>query len=182
LLAVPQSAGAQTCALPGQWAGPYLWNVALPSPPADWHEIGHAMLLLTGQAAGQVLLWAYDGACTAQTALFYLFDPANPTNLTTLTQTPPLPSDIFCSGHMFRPDGTIVAAGGLPLPCPQSCSPTQQPPTTGAQAYTFNPATLQWTQTASMQWPRFYPTLFGVQSHPAIAPGDPVAIAGTIDY
>jgi hypothetical protein len=83
---------------------------------------------------------------------------------------------------MFRPDGTIVAAGGLPLPCPQSCNPTQQPPTTGAQAYTFNPATLQWTQIASMQWPRFYPTIFGVQSHPAIAPGDPVAIAGTVDY
>ena len=170
---------AQQPCKPGQWAGPFPWGIgssACPPQPTSciFHELGHAILLLTGPNAGKVLLWAYMHDSTSYTALFYLFDPANPTNLAIINQNPPLSANIFCSSHIFRPDGTIVAAGGV---IEGSC-----PPLTAKESWLFNPATSQWSALPLMNYFRFYPTIVPVHLHPNMAAGDPLAIGGTPDF
>ena len=97
----------------GQWAGPYDWGVIPPSAGQTFQgEFSHAALLLTGPAAGNVLLWHLH--TQNQTTLSYLFDPSIPSNMKVLTQT--LGSNIFCSAHSFDADGKLVVVGGQPGP------------------------------------------------------------------
>ena len=70
-----------------------------------------------------------------------------------------LGGDLFCAGHSFLADGTLLAAGGtykyegnlfgLPIP-----------PFRGLdQSYVFNPSTERWTRKEDMAKGRWYPTL-----------------------
>lgn len=60
------------------------------------------------------------------------------------------PLDLFCVGHSFRANGTLLAAGGT----------LQYDPFYGSTAtLVFNPVTEQWTQIQSMNSGRWYPTV-----------------------
>ena len=76
-------------ALVGQW-----------SPVIDWPVVSvHTHLLPTGD----VLFWAYDDSDG-----FYRWDPA--TEAVTVAADPV--RNVFCSGHSFLPDGSLLISGG----------------------------------------------------------------------
>ena len=74
------------------------------------------------------------------------------------------PSDIFCSGHSFLPDGKLVVAGGT----------LQYDPFKGLRdTYLFDPAQEEWRRVQQMTDGRWYPTLV------TLGNGRVLAISGT---
>jgi len=74
------------------------------------------------------------------------------------------PSDIFCSGHSFLPDGKLVVAGGT----------LQYDPFKGLRdTYLFDPAQEEWRRVQQMADGRWYPTLV------TLGNGRVLAISGT---
>ena len=119
----------------GEWAAPIDWPVVAT----------HNHLL----PSGQVLSWGRYGDPR-------LWDPA-----TGVFATFPAPSNVFCSGHTFLPDGRLLVAGGhitddhgLP------------------DANIFDAATRAWTTVAPMSKGRWYPT------STTLPDGEVVTVAG----
>ena len=70
------------------------------------------------------------------------------------TMTMPVtPTDVFCAGQAFLPDGRVLVAGGT----------DRYDPFVGLQsALLFDPQSEQWTFVQAMKWGRWYPTLVGL--------------------
>jgi Domain of unknown function (DUF1929) len=186
----------QSPAVVGQWSGPWDWGVI--NPPN--FEFGHAVLLLNPPNAGRLLIWYIPGTGTTYTAIW---DPVVPQSLGGIAS---VSTNIFCSSHTHRSDGTILVCGGEPgavsppppgcltypvdpQPCtipgwapgqiPQQCWPC----TAIQQSWLFDPVTGTWTQRPSMNQSRYYPSQVaapgGVLTN--LAAGDPIVIGGTQD-
>ncbi|MDZ4805830.1 MAG: galactose oxidase-like domain-containing protein [Candidatus Eisenbacteria bacterium] len=133
--ACPQSPRQEPQASSGEWAAPIDWPVVA----AHLHQL----------PSGQVLSWGRIGDP-------WIWDPA-----TGVFTAIPVPTNVFCSGHTFLPDGRLLVAGGhitdhhgLP------------------DANLFDAATRTWTAVAPMGKGRWYPTTT------TLANGEVVAVAG----
>ncbi|MBV8674325.1 MAG: DUF1929 domain-containing protein [Acidobacteriaceae bacterium] len=126
----------------GQWTSVQTWPFMAT----------HAHLLPNGQ----VLFWPS----------FELGD--NPTLWNPVTNgfsSPPVaPYNIFCSGHSFQPDGTLLVTGGH-----NGSSGYGYP-----YATVYDPVKSVWTQIASMSSARWYPT------NTTLANGDVLVVSGEI--
>ena len=105
----------------GEWAA-----------PIDWPVVAVHLHLLP---SGQVLSWGRIGDP-------WMWDPA-----TGVFTTFPAPSNVFCSGHTFLPDGRLLVAGG-------HITDNHGLP----DANVFDAATRAWTAVAPMSKGRWYPT------------------------
>ncbi len=105
----------------GEWAA-----------PIDWPVVAVHLHLLP---SGQVLSWGRIGDP-------WMWDPA-----TGVFTTFPAPSNVFCSGHTFLPDGRLLVAGG-------HITDNHGLP----DANLFDAATRAWTAVAPMSKGRWYPT------------------------
>ena len=133
--ACPPSPRQEPQATAGEWA-----------PPIDWPVVAAHLHLLP---SGLVLFWGRIGDP-------WTWDPA-----TGVLTTIPVPSNVFCSGHTFLPDGRLLIAGGhitdhhgLP------------------DANLFDPVTRSWTAVAPMSKGRWYPT------STTLANGEVITVAG----
>ena len=144
----------------GEWSGVFNWTNQFASAGPD-DEIAHAAYLATGLHARKVLLFNFFSG--GNTTRCWLMDPQSPQELIEIQQT--LDSNVFCGGKSFRPDGTLLVAGGYP-PGAQSPAPTE--------SYVFDPDALgivqpgpPWPGIAEDPWvagpltnvPHYYPTL-----------------------
>ncbi len=87
-----------------------------------------------------------------------------------------LPSDVFCTGHAFLPDGRLVVAGGTRRYDHQWFG-LGIPPFRGAdRAYAFDPSTEAWTRLPNLGRGRWYPSLAGLPD------GRILAVAGLTKY
>jgi hypothetical protein len=132
----PQIPRQEPQASSGEWAA-----------QIDWPVVAAHLHLLP---SGQLLSWGRIGDP-------WIWDPA--TGVFTIL---PVPTNIFCSGHTFLPDGRLLVAGGhitdhhgLP------------------DANLFDAATRTWTAVAPMSKGRWYPTTT------TLADGQVIAVAGT---
>ena len=144
----------------GQWSTVYNWSTQFASAGPD-DEIAHAAYLATGLHAGKVLLFNFFSG--GNTTRCWLMDPQSPDSLIEIQQS--LNSNVFCGGKSFRPDGTLLVAGGYP-PGAQSPAPRE--------SYVFDPDALgivqpgpPWPSISEDPWipgpltnvPHYYPTL-----------------------
>ncbi|HKQ25394.1 MAG TPA: galactose oxidase-like domain-containing protein [Burkholderiales bacterium] len=134
--ACPPSPRQEPQASSGEWAA-----------PIDWPVVAAHLSLLP---SGVVLSWGRIGDP-------WIWDPA-----TGVFTTIPVPTNVFCSGHTFLPDGRLLVAGGhitddhgLP------------------DANLFDATTRTWTAVAPMSKGRWYPT------STTLANGEVVAVAGS---
>jgi len=140
---------------------------------SNFREIGHAALIPVGQYAGQILLWNYDVE-SSQTTKSFLVNPLVANCGPALTELPQtLASNLFCSGHTFLPDGSLVAVGGFPAGSSSHNA-----------AFRFNPRALNgvgstppptpwqpWPSTGSvMTLPRYYPTALLLNRRSLLSP------------
>ncbi|HSV82249.1 MAG TPA: galactose oxidase-like domain-containing protein [Ramlibacter sp.] len=114
----------------------------------------HSHMLPTGN----VLIWPGDQGISGDDGR--LLDP----NTQILSHTPKADYDLFCSGHAFLPDGTLLVAGGhiannVGL----------------AKASRYNPANNSWIVLPDMNAGRWYPTVT------TLANGDALVVSGDID-
>lgn len=154
-------AGLGTCQVTLTQAQAVVAGFALsaPSPKATQGEWGplfttpvialHLNLLPTGK----VLLWGHRGQP-------YLWDPAGADPNTAYKQVS-ISTELFCSGHTFLADGTLLVSGG-------HISNHHGLPDVNL----FNPSTEQWTQLPPMRYGRWYPTSV------VLSDGKVVTIAG----
>ncbi|MCU1296839.1 MAG: Kelch domain protein [Acidobacteriaceae bacterium] len=131
---------------------------------------------VTGQFSAQQS-WPYKGVHlhflpkTGQvlfSASFSLGDIPQFWNPATAAITPATPAsfNIFCGGHSFLPNGTILWAGGLGG-CGSGCGVRN--------AAIFDPVANAWTELSNMNAGRWYPT------NVTLANGDVLVISGQID-
>ena len=109
-------------------------------PLGQWSPVIDAPIVqvhLSLLVSGKVLSWG-----GANGELPYLWDPA-----TGAFTEVPAPSNVFCAGHGFLPDGRLFVAGG-------HISADQGTPDTNV----FDPATGAWQALAPMAQGRWYPT------------------------
>jgi hypothetical protein len=133
--------------------------LSAPSPKATQGEWGplfttpvialHLHLLPTGR----VLLWGHVGQP-------YVWDPSGADPNTAYKQVS-TSTEVFCSGHTFLADGSLLVSGG-------HISNDHGLPDVNL----FNPSTEQWTQLAPMHYGRWYPTSV------VLGDGQVVTIAG----
>lgn len=136
---------------PGSWSAPFSTDVVAI----------HAAMLNTGQ----VLMWFSDepfGSGTGSRA--ELWNPI--TNALTQVQLP-YTYDIFCAGSSFLQDGRLLVTGGRD----DSKNGEYGIP----ESTLFTPSTSQWTQAASMNYARWYPTNVELQD------GTTLVFSGTDD-
>ncbi len=116
----------------GQWDAPVAWDIV----PLHMH------LLPTGK----ILAWGRFENGTMMMANPRLWDPAAGPPTTAIT----VPADtmLFCAGHGFMADGTLMVSGGHKLD-DRGLDVTNF----------FNPATQQWTAGPKMAKGRWYPTV-----------------------
>jgi hypothetical protein len=134
-------------------------TVTSPSPTGQWTSVqtwpfmaAHAHLLATGK----ILFWpSFDNGNNPT-----LWDPVANTFSTALRAA----YNIFCSGHSFLPDGTLLVTGGH-----NGSSGYGYP-----YASIYNPTQDSWTQTPNMQDARWYPT------NTTLANGDVLVVSGEI--
>jgi hypothetical protein len=87
-----------------------------------------------------------------------------------------LPADLFCSGHAFLPDGSVLVAGGTRL-YDRLKFGVGVPPFRGhASTCLFDPETETWSSVSKMRRGRWYPTLL------PLADGSILAAAGLGQY
>lgn len=80
-----------------------------------------------------------------------------------------LPSDVFCSGHAFLPDGRLLVSGGTRL-YDRLRFGVGVPPFRGSdRSYVFDPTTEEWESLPNMQRGRWYPTLVGLPDGAVLA-------------
>ena len=114
---------------------------------------------------GKILMWQDDNPSgprgSGADTVAYVWDVgANTFTLVNNSQV-----DIFCSGHSFLPDGTLLVAGG------HNVSDNNGTNTTNL----FNPATLTWTLSPfTMRQGRWYPTVTSLPS------GEALVVSGNI--
>jgi hypothetical protein len=126
----------------------------------QWSPVSEAPIVqvhLNLLVSGKVLSW---GGPTGQPP--YLWDPA-----TGAFTAVPAPSQLFCSGHSFLPDGRLLVAGGHII---------DGHGTGGlglANTNVFDPATGVWQALPKMAKGRWYPT------NTTLPSGEVVTIAGT---
>ena len=135
-------------------------NLGQWSAPQSLGMIGiHAALLNTGN----VLLWGYPIGRAGGPAPARIW---NPTTNAVTDLTLPFPTDIFCAGQSFLPDGRLLVDGGL--------NDGQFPADAGIPNTTFfNPASSTWTVGPPMANARWYPSTV------RLANGNILALAGT---
>jgi hypothetical protein len=98
--------------------------------------------------SGQVLMWYSDMPFNSGTgSRAELWNPT--TNSLTEVQLP-YTYDIFCAGSSFLPNGQLLVTGGR--------DDSKKGEYGIPESTLFNPATSQWTQAASMNYARWYPT------------------------
>ena len=160
----------------GEWSCLLDWRTVLDGAenhPID--EIAHAALLPTGLHAGKVLLWNYQTAETATRT--FLFDPlapgCDPSALQELETA--LSTNFFCSGHTFLPDGSLLVAGGMPLPS----APGGSTLLVSEKVLRFSPRGLTWVPMPDMNVPRFYPTPVLLNRKPLSISGEPWETPGS---
>jgi hypothetical protein len=119
------------------------WSPVIDAPIVQVH--------LNLLVSGKVLSWG-----GANGLLTYLWDPA-----TGAFTEVPAPSNVFCAGHGFLPDGRLFVAGG-------HISADQGTPDTNV----FDPATGAWQALPPMARGRWYPT------NTTLPSGDVVTMAG----
>jgi WD40 repeat protein len=108
----------------GRWDAPISWSaVAI-----------HASVLPNGR----VMTWGRSDHAPL------IWDPANPASFTNTAR----PSDLFCSGHAFLPDGRLLVAGGHSGTDNQGIRDTE----------IFDYRTNSWTDGPDMRDGRWYPT------------------------
>lgn len=83
-----------------------------------------------------------------------------------------LDGDLFCVGHVFLPDGRLIAAGGTYRYNRPLVGPLGIPFRGLDQAYAFDPATESWTRLPNMRGGRWYPSLL------SLGDGRVLAVAG----
>jgi hypothetical protein len=128
----------------GRWDGPYSTTI-----------IGlHTSQLLNGK----VLMWGHGGEPQ-------LWDPSGGgfTQKANTTCTNPTTCELFCSGHTFLSDGSLLVAGGHSEALGDGNGLTQASRFDGAN----------WSGTGSMKYGRWYPTLV------TLGDGSVVAISGS---
>lgn len=133
--ACPPSARQEPQATSGEWTA-----------PIDWPVVAAHLNLLP---SGLVLFWARVGDP-------WTWDPATG-ELATL----PVPTNVFCSGHTFLPDGRLLVAGG-------HITDKRGLP----DANLFDAVTGTWTAIAPMAKGRWYPT------STTLANGEVITVAG----
>ena len=98
---------------------------------------------LTQLLNGNFLLWGHTGEPQ-------LWDPVSGfTQVTDATCTNPQICELFCAGHAFLPDGSVLVAGGQNEALGFDNGITQTSIFDG----------FGWRATGSMRYPRWYPTL-----------------------
>lgn len=123
-------------------------------PLGQWSAVAEAPIVqvhINLLDSGKVLTWG-----EANGFLPYLWDPA-----TGAFTEVPAPSNVFCAGHSFLPDGRLLVAGG-------HISDDQGTPDTNV----FDPATETWQHLAPMARGRWYPT------NTTLPSGEVVTMAG----
>jgi hypothetical protein len=107
--------------------------------------------------SGKVLMWGHGGEPQ-------LFDPVGGgfTQVTDATCTNPAACELFCSGHSFLSDGSLLVAGGHNEALGDNNGLTQASMFTGSS----------WTATGAMHYARWYPTLV------TLGDGSVVALSG----
>lgn len=114
----------------------------------------HSHMLPTGK----VLIWPGDEGISGDDGR--LLDPATQI----LSHTPKATYDLFCAGHAFLPDGTLLVAGG------------HIANSVGlAKASRYDPATNTWIALPDMNAGRWYPTVT------TLGNGDALVVSGDID-
>lgn len=134
-------------------------TVTTGSPTGQWTPVqtwpwmaAHAHLLPNGK----VLFWPSFGNGNNPT----LWDPV----ANTFGSVPMAAYNIFCSGHSFLPDGTLLVTGGH-----NGSSGYGYP-----YASIYNPTQNSWTQIPNMQDARWYPT------NTTLSNGDVLVVSGEI--
>jgi hypothetical protein len=134
-------------------------TVTSASPTGQWTSVqtwpfmaAHAHLLATGK----ILFWPSFDSGNNPT----LWDPV----ANTFSTAPLAAYNIFCSGHSFLPDGTLLVTGGH-----NGSSGYGYP-----YASIYNPTQDSWTQIPNMQDARWYPT------NTTLANGDVLVVSGEI--
>jgi hypothetical protein len=122
----------------GSWAAPITWP----------HVVIHGALLPNGK----VITWG------RRTGVPVLWSPAAPGAFTTLGR----PSDFFCSGHVFLPNGRLIVSGGHNGSADFGLK----------KVYIFNHDLNTWSATKKMANGRWYPTTT------TLASGKILAISG----
>jgi hypothetical protein len=107
--------------------------------------------------SGKVLMWGHGGEPQ-------LFDPSsgNSTQMTDGTCTSPTACELFCSGHSFLSDGSLLVAGGHNEALGDNNGLTQSSRFNGTS----------WTSAGTMHYARWYPTLV------TLGDGSVVALSG----
>ena len=139
----------------GQWAGPFQLDT-----PGSTNEIPHIALIPTGPDAGKLILWRETQGTHGKT---WIWDPNQPT-------LPPIQKDsgaiIFCSGQAFRPDGSLMTAGGF-----------LSPPTCGIpDALEYDPLSQSWALLPDMLHDRYYPTCTALPDGRTLVSGGDVCV------
>jgi len=129
----------------------------------------HASLVPTGNGTAKVLFWGRDkepngagGWIDVQWGPWqtFLWDPANGTSTTTLTN---YTTDMFCSGHSLLPDGRLLVTGGH----------LQQDGRGDPHTNIFDPSTNTWSNGPAMNGGRWYPTTLPMGN------GENLVVSGT---
>jgi galactose oxidase-like protein/glyoxal oxidase-like protein len=144
--AIPSVANAGTACPPSPWQEPQASSGEW-AAPIDWPVVAAHLHLLP---SGLVLSWGRIGDP-------WIWDPA-----TGVFTTIPVPTNVFCSGHTFLPDGRLLVAGG-------HITDNHGLP----DANLFDAATRTWTAVAPMSKGRWYPTSTTLPN------GEVVTVAGT---
>jgi Domain of unknown function (DUF1929) len=171
------AASAQTAG--GLWVGP-IDSFLITAPD---REFGHISLLLNTSIGPRLLAWYYEGGGASATTKAYLFHGTNLVPIFEVAQS--LPSNVFCSAHTFRADGSLVVSGGLvPPPSGSCCFAIGSTTCSNNHVYVFDPISLAWSAPSlqGMAHSRFYASQVPVTSPGVVeVPGDPLVIGGTAD-
>ena len=116
--------------MPGQWIGPYQFAQMDTAGETSLAEIAHAALrppaVGEGLSGPRVILWCRQRSDQEDYEQFwtqsrtFVWSPRTPSSVTEIPFAPEQPGanmdpthDIFCAGHTFLPDGSLITVGGL---------------------------------------------------------------------